>query len=444
MIAVKYLSVCSGIEAATVAWHPLGWECVGVAEIDPFACSVLKHHYPSVRNYGNLNDYASWDIAPGAVDVLVGGTPCQSFSLAGLRKGLADPRGNLALVYLGLADRIRPRYLVWENVPGVLSSGGGRDFGAFLGALVELGYGFAYRVLDAQWVRVDGYPRAVPQRRKRVFVVGCAGGNWQRAAEVLLEPEGVRGNPPTRRKAREGAASRTGGGAAVGGEQVTSFVSTMKSGNDGGVYSDGTIGTLRAKTPHAVAMQADVGVAVAMLVGPACPAEVAPTLDASWNDRAPHTMNQEFTSKRGGLFVPGITPNVSNPITANEAKSWGISSDAIDRSGEGADGTAAKRSGLGISVDVQPTLKARPTNSVATGVTRDLVDGVMTQNEVRRLTPRECERLQGFPDDYTLVLHKGKPAADGNRYKALGNSMACNVMRWIGSRISASDGGASR
>jgi site-specific DNA-cytosine methylase len=181
-----------------------------------------------------------------------------------------------------------------------------------------------------------------------------------------------------------------------------------------------------------------------VLVGPAWPAEVAPTLDASWNDRAPHTMNQEFTSKRGGLFVPGITPDVSNPITANEAKSWGISSDAIDRSGEGADGTAAKRSGLGISVDVQPTLKARPTNSVATGVTRDLVDGVMTQNEVRRLTPRECERLQGFPDDYTLVPHKGKPAADGNRYKSIGNSMACNVMRWIGSRISASDGGAPR
>ncbi len=121
---MKYLSVCSGIEAATVAWHPLGWECVGVAEIDPFACSLLKHHYPGIHNYGNLNDYASWDIAPGSVDVLVGGTPCQSFSLAGLRKGLADPRGNLALVYLGLVDRIRPRYLVWENVPGVLSSGG--------------------------------------------------------------------------------------------------------------------------------------------------------------------------------------------------------------------------------------------------------------------------------------------------------------------------------
>jgi len=357
---VKYLSVCSGIEAATVAWHPLGWECVGVAEIDPFACSVLKHHYPSVRNYGNLNDYASWDIAPGAVDVLVGGTPCQSFSLAGLRKGLADPRGNLALVYLGLVDRIRPRYLVWENVPGVLSSGGGRDFGAFLGALVELGYGFAYRVLDAQWVRVDSHPRAVPQRRKRVFVVGCAGADWRRAAEILLEPEGVRGDPPTRRKAWEGAASRTGGGAAVGGEQVTNTdVSNPLTTQCGEATEDGT--------------------------------------------------------GRG------------SPLIASAAAGFAFKSSHYTRGKDGAPS------------DISPPL-ARETDRGD----QDVLVVTQATMGVRRLTPRECERLQGFPDDYTLVLQKGKPAADGNRYKAIGNSMAVPVMRWIGSRISASDGGASR
>jgi len=130
---LSYVSVCSGIEAATVAWHPLGWRAVAYSEIERFPCAVLAHHYPSTPNWGDMTRYQEWpDAQP---DVLVGGTPCQSFSVAGLRGGLADPRGNLALVYLGIADRYRPRWLVWENVPGVLSSNGGRDFGVFLGAL---------------------------------------------------------------------------------------------------------------------------------------------------------------------------------------------------------------------------------------------------------------------------------------------------------------------
>src|SRR5690606_13168133 len=146
---VRYLSVCSGIEAATVAWHPLGWTPVGFSEIEKFPSAVLAHHYPAVRNFGDMTRYREWpDVRP---DLLVGGTPCQSFSVAGLRKGLDDPRGNLALVFLGLVDRYRPRWVVWENVPGVRSSGKGRDFGAFLGALGELGYGWAYRSLDAQY-----------------------------------------------------------------------------------------------------------------------------------------------------------------------------------------------------------------------------------------------------------------------------------------------------
>ena len=145
---MRYLSVCSGIEASTVAWHGLGWTPVAFAEIEKFPSALLAHHYPSVPNWGDMTKFQEWPDA--TIDLLVGGTPCQSFSVAGLRKGLADPRGNLALTYLAIADRYRPEWLVWENVPGVLSSGGGRDFGAFLGGLGQLGYGWAYRVLDAQ------------------------------------------------------------------------------------------------------------------------------------------------------------------------------------------------------------------------------------------------------------------------------------------------------
>ena len=175
---MKYLSVCSGIEAATVAWHPLGWEPVAFSEIEKFPSQVLAHHYPTTPNWGDMTKFAEWLDAD--VDVLVGGTPCQSFSVAGLRKGLADPRGNLMLTYLAIADRYRPRWLVWENVPGVLSSHGGRDFGTFLGALGELGYGFAYRVLDA-----IHFGCAVP--RPRVFVIGNSRAGWRAPAAVLFE-----------------------------------------------------------------------------------------------------------------------------------------------------------------------------------------------------------------------------------------------------------------
>ena len=188
---MKYLSVCSGIEAATVAWHPLGWEAVGYSEIEKFPSLVLEHHYPNVPNFGDMTKFKEWNL--DTVNLLVGGTPCQSFSVAGLRKGLEDPRGNLALVYCGILDHFRPKWFVWENVPGVLSSGGGRDFGSFLGALAELGYGFAYRVLDAQYF-------GVAQRRRRVFVVGYFG-DWRPAAEVLFEPESLRRDtPPSRKK----------------------------------------------------------------------------------------------------------------------------------------------------------------------------------------------------------------------------------------------------
>ena len=190
---MKYLSVCSGIEAATVAWHGLGWNPVGFGEIEKFPSEVLAHHYPDVPNFGDMTKFKEWNIN-GTVGLLVGGTPCQSFSVAGLRKGLEDPRGNLALTYCGILDHFRPKWFVWENVPGVLSSGKGRDFGSFLGALVKLGYGFSYRVLDAQHF-------GVAQRRRRVFVVGHLG-DWRPTAKVLFESESLQRNIKQSREKR--------------------------------------------------------------------------------------------------------------------------------------------------------------------------------------------------------------------------------------------------
>lgn len=214
MRGLVFGSVCSGIEAASVAWEPLGWRAAFFAEIEPFPAAVLRHHWPEVPNYGDMTRFKDWPDHSGkdghdgkaepdggvgpAIDVLVGGTPCQSFSVAGLRKGLDDPRGNLALTFLAIAARYRPRWVVWENVPGVLSSGGGRDFGAFLGGLGQLGYGWAYRVLDAQYF-------GVAQRRRRVFVVGHLG-DERCAQAVLFERESLRGDTPPRREAGQGTA----------------------------------------------------------------------------------------------------------------------------------------------------------------------------------------------------------------------------------------------
>ena len=206
---MRFLSVCSGIEAASVAWSPLGWKAVAFSEIEPFPCAVLAHHYHDTPNWGDMTKYKDWpDVS---IDLLCGGTPCQSFSVAGLRKGLDDPRGNLMLTFGAIAAKYRPQWLVWENVPGVLSSNGGRDFGAFLGMLGQLGYGFAYKVCDAQY-------HGVAQRRRRVFVVGCLG-DWHSAAAVLFERHSLQGHPAPRRekgKAAPTIPSRSTAGGGLG------------------------------------------------------------------------------------------------------------------------------------------------------------------------------------------------------------------------------------
>lgn len=251
---MRYLSICSGIEAATVAWHTLGWKPVAFSEIEKFPSSVLAHHYSGVPNLGDMTKFKEWNIEP--IDVLVGGTPCQSFSVAGLRKGLDDPRGNLMLTYLAIAERYRPEWLVWENVPGVLSSNGGQDFGAFLGGLAELGYGFAYRVLDAQYF-------GVAQRRRRVFVVANSR-SWQRAAAVLFERHSLQGHPaPSREKRKD----------------VAGTISKCSFDGGAGGRPEGAAGN------HFIEW----------------PAEVAPTLDAHYG--AKMGLENQHINSGGGLFV---------------------------------------------------------------------------------------------------------------------------------------------
>ena len=379
---MRYLSVCSGMEAASVAWEPLGWKAVGFSEIEPFPSAILKHRFPNVPNYGSLTEYQSWPLEPGAIDLLVGGTPCQSFSVAGLRKGLADPRGNLALTFLGLADKLKPKWIIWENVPGVLSSEGGRDFGSFLGALVQLGYGFAYRVLDAQYV---GGPRAVPQRRRRVFVVACLG-DWRAAAEVLSLREGLRGYLASGGKKRKSVAPDVGSGVEADSKgvaipyrkskraQSVTDNETWVLANSSNTLNNFDLGDTR--TTHAVINN------------------VAPTVTSSGPPYS-RTGNERVEAEALAITTQTANCEISGTLRANPGSGW--------RS----DGTP-----------VEPV--------------------VMTAIAVRRLTPNECYRLQGFPDNWGRIPWKGKPAEecpDGPQYKAAGNSMAVPSMFWIGNRI---------
>ena len=229
---LTYATVCSGIECMSAAVAPLGgWRPVFFSEIEPFPCALLKHRYPTVPNLGDMTKIKAekigeekWRITNGtdAIELagrlgcLAGGTPCQDVSVAGKRAGMAEgsgTRSSLAFHFARLCRELQPRWVLWENVPGVLTSNGGRDFAHFARAVGECGYSLAYRVLDAQWVRVDGLPRAVPQRRRRVWLVGHFGDDWRTPAEVLFEPQGVRGDSPPRRVTGQGSSGAAGGGA---------------------------------------------------------------------------------------------------------------------------------------------------------------------------------------------------------------------------------------
>ena len=624
---MRFLSVCSGIEAASVAWNPLGWKAHAFSEIEPFPCAVLAHHYPDTPNWGDMTQYKEWtDVS---IDLLCGGTPCQSFSVAGLRKGLDDPRGNLMLTYGAIAAKYRPKWLVWENVPGVLSSNGGRDFGTFLGMLGQLGYGFAYRVLDAQYF-------GLAQRRRRVFVVGCLG-DWRSAAAVLFEHHSLQGHPAPSRKAGKVAPtipsrSTAGGGLGTdfdcdGGLQVAG---TMKACKDSGGWSNSAdhaaagymvpVETLCVATGQAGAeIGADMAPtlncnheapyvahslrgegfdasedgtgrgtplvphvvgALACNTGPnghdagnfACnqAVDAGHVLPVAFAENSRHELRLEggdgqrtgalstgggkpgqgvpmiaFPANLSGTpLVPvGVTIHGTDPTvqkvasydelaqclrartpgnidnssttvvqqpvaygirTANTSSNgWGIQEEcthtldcaqgvAVAVALRGREGGATAELGDEVqnclrassgggdkphvlafpermsgtqcasTEDLAPSMGALNPTAIAiqgtlldrsdtagpagSGINENGISFTQTKTDVhavaygmavRRLTPTECERLQGFPDEYTQVPHRNKPAADGPRYKALGNSWAVPNVRWIGERIDA-------
>ena len=394
---MRFLSLCSGIEAASQAWHPLGWRAASFSEIDPFACAVLSHYYPNVPNLGDMTKFAEWPDL-GSIDLVCGGTPCQSFSVAGLRQGLDDPRGNLMLTFGAIAARYRPKWLVWENVPGVLSSNNGRDFGSFLGLLGQLGYGFAYRILDAQFVRVDSYERALPQRRRRVFVVGCFG-DWRSAAAVLLERESLRGDPAPRRTAGQGVTARPARSLAIRSGDV--LAPTLKACG----HHDGRDDLL-------------------------IPLTVAHTLrgdgfDASEDGTGrgtPLTVSYCLNAKGGAGRLDGESETlIPLPFDTTQITS------------------AINRSNPQFGDPCHPLTAGGDPPAIAFNAQQNPINGT-TSAQVRRLMPEEAEFLMGFPRGYTAITYRGKPAADGPRYRALGNSWAINCARWVGMRIAAVEG----
>lgn len=421
MIRLRYISLFSGIEAASVAWEPLGWEPVAFSEIEPFPCAVLAERFPDVPNLGDVNEI-DWSDYVGAVDLIVGGSPCQAFSVAGRRRGLMDERGRLMLQYVRAVREVRPRWLLWENVPGVLSQSGGDAFATLHRELAECGYSLAWRVLDAQFA-------GVAQRRRRVFLVGHS--DPGRAAAVLFERESLRWDSPSSRDKRKELAAAAGRGSAGSCFGILGNVCDRRSTQNGSGVSEDVAPTLNMVDRHAVSYDGRApGAAIAFSAGQsaksgsvAAHAEVAPTLRAG---------------SSGTNQVPTICFNHS----------------------------ASGSRGLGESVELSPTLRSSPGNCsnmpsvcMASGqANAETMEGcspmltrrgrkdstVVTSGYcVRRLTPVECERLQGFPDGWTAIPWRGNPVEecpDTPRYKALGNSMAVPVMRWIGRRIQFVDG----
>jgi DNA (cytosine-5)-methyltransferase 1 len=417
---MNYLSVCSGIEAATVAWHDLGWNPVGFGEIEPFPAAVLKHHYPEVPNFGDMTKFKEWELGTDRLDLLVGGTPCQSFSVAGLRKGLDDPRGNLALVYCSMLDYFRPKWFVWENVPGVLSSNGGRDFGSFLGAVAELGYGFSYRVLDAQYF-------GVAQRRRRVFVVGHLG-NWEPTAAVLFEQQSLcRDTAPRREKGQEVAGTIAARFGISRNNHEECVAQTLQARMGKGGFD------LETETPV---------IAKCLITKTRLDAEtetLVPSygIPGNWIGRAPENGGNAVEPMHD--IAPCLTKTDRHGVAQPIGFGWqeSIKFSALDNISNTLTKSQTQAVAQPMGFDAYNNdVTGDVSKTIDTGQDYHHVPNLWQGMAVRRLTPTECERLQGFPDNYTNIpWKKSEHSPDGPRYKALGNSMAVPVMKWIGQRI---------
>ena len=468
---LSFGSVCSGIEAPSVAWPD--WEAKWFAEIEKFPKAVLAHRYPDVPDLGDFTTQEFMNYArPNPVDVFIGGTPCQGFSVAGQRRGMDDDRSGLARTFIEVCRQTQPTWVVWENVPGCLSTDGGRDFGAFIGALVQLGYGICYRILDAQHF-------GVPQRRRRVFLVGHSGGSWRPPFAVLFERESLQGDTTPSRKTRERTAScfvTSPDGTGKRSETSPTVDGRAKDGprrNQGGVIVTHRMNLLglkegAEKTEVAGRQAASHGdldprqTQESLLVSQQpnlCPPlqEGRPDTDGLNKDSAPYVMcfnwqsggdcRQNPQEERTDALHQSQTPAVTIPINSMAAQ--GRPSD------EG-------RMGSGIGKDGEPmntlssahhhavaVIKTSDTSANGSNHQEDIAYTIDTANgqagqpapaqmRVRRLTPKECERLMGFPDSFTRIPYRNKPASacpDGPRYKALGNSIAVPVLAWIGQRL---------
>ena len=467
---MRYISLFSGIEAATVGWHEMGWKPVVFADFDDFPSAVLKHHYPKVPNAGDVLKH-DWKQYRGKADLIVGGSPCQSFSQAGKRLGMDDPRGNLALHYLRIVRDIQPKWFIYENVPGLLSSNEGHDFATFLGEMVKLGYGFAYRVLDAQYF-------GVPQRRRRVFVVGCADGDWRSAAAVLFDEKSLCGDLASSKPKRQGSSlfSQASVGSEGGGlERTGRGISNSKPAGalTAGMYHKGSINNQCLGTNAHLIMEKESDVVHCEKVGPTMTSS-GPPYSRTGNERVEHEalVVQKNVKEIGFSHTQGLDCQPSTkhfPTLRAEGNGAAVSIPIHDKAtrfkggGKGRNNDGAGN-GLGVGDETDPMYSLTTNdqhmvfqggfdlyNQQLTGETNAPLRtrgcssagmGAIQNHIVRRLTPIECERLQGFPDNYTQIPWKGKPAEEcpsSHRYKALGNSMAVPVMKWIGMRIDMLD-----
>lgn len=554
---MNYMSVCSGVEAASLAWKGLGWEPLAFSEIEKFPCAVLAERFPGVPNLGDMTKIevtdeeihgAGFTVCRRDVDLLVGGTPCQSFSVAGRREGLKGASG-LAYHFVRLLREIQPKWFVWENVPGALSSrtDGQLDFNFLVGAFAECGYGLAWRVLDAQYVRSKSFPFAIPQRRRRLFVVGCLG-DGESAGKVLFDGESLSGNPPARRTTKQGASGcterslgmsvRTAHTKANGCGIGVGAAHTLGASDVDAVWWDGSDKAAALTcTGDSQRMSGDGAVSGAVCAVQATKnqnliayenhaqdcrvketGDVSPTLTCMSNVN--HTLVQDVGqtvfSKTGRPKEAGGCPNFKETGVANTLNLWDVGETranelvvvkppVISLDGDKI-GKAERAGGSGLGVngdDLMYTQTAKDVHGVAYGIncqaslmhpfskdvsqvisvshqsgvvrdecvpidmrnaTRDAdkmddmnrqgagisQDGssapTVTANQpdvgwrwiVRRLLPVETERLMGFPDNWTRIPWRGKPAEqcpDGPRYKACGNSMCVNCMEWIGERL---------
>lgn len=443
---MRFLSLFSGIEGASVAWNPLGWECVGVAEVEPFPCAVLKHHYPTVKNLGDVTKITQQQIeALGHIDVVIYGFPCQDLSVAGKRKGLSNAdgtntRSGLFYIAANIIEWSKARWSIAENVPGLFSSNEGRDFASVVGELSGAefdvpgdGWPNAGVALGrhglVEWVTLDAQYFGVPQRRRRVFIVRDTG-DWSSREPLFLNANSLQGHNPPRRQTGKDIAGTIG--ASLGG-------SGENDARDGRLICAGTgqAGTeiLRDQSPTLNCNHEQPYIAHSLR---------GEGFDASEDGtgRGTPLVPVCFSSKDHGADAGSIAPTLRSM---------------------GNDGSHANGGGqLAVAFDTtQITSKANrcnpqagdPCHPLAAGahapaiaiqeravsVNPDMRPCVSTGMVVRRLVPQECEKLQGFEPGYTAITFRGNPAADGNRYKSLGNSMAVPVMRWIGQRIQLVD-----